>query len=118
MPLYNFNCKIHGEFEELTSYSDTYTECPTCKAKSDKVFKIEVSLKCPAYMKAPGSKGSSHNAITKQAIYLKSDEHKLSMEKGAKSDERTRLAQSRMKGKKAKLLEMVNKVIEEKKNGQ
>jgi putative FmdB family regulatory protein len=115
MPIYSFRCEEHGEFEELVPYNTEEIDCPTCKVKAGKVFKAEVALHIPAYMRADGSKGSSARSTARQAKYLKSERHKEAMKQAEKYEERMIKAEKSIQNMKEDLTKEIRKKLDDRK---
>lgn len=115
MPIYLYECSECGEFEvEQRIIEDALTRC-VCGEPARRLI-APVAFLIPAYMKAPGSTGSSYDACERQAAYLKSDEHRVSRAQTERINERAYQIEERGKSYVAQKLrdpEYVKKTKEE-----
>ena len=95
MPIYPHKCAgCKHEEDFVLSYvaADLGRMCPKCGRQMKRVFTPQVGFYIPPYMRAPGASGSSDAAVSKQAAYLQSDQHRKDMKDAEKGQERLRRA--------------------------
>ena len=97
MPTYCYECEVCGGFEVDQRMTDSpLTKCP--KGHPAKRVLAPVSFHVPAWMSATRS-----NASERQAVYLKSDEHRKVRQQDERINERSYQAQEKLKSFKRKL---------------
>lgn len=93
MPIYEFECRQGHvtEREFRIAEAPQSVKCAACKRRAKRRIPSSIGFSIPAYMRAPGSIGSSANAVDRQSAYLQSDRHrknKAQEERMARHDER------------------------------
>lgn len=92
MPIYVYECPKCGEFELEQRITDqALTQCGYCDSPVKRII-TRVGFVIPAYMRAPGSVGSSAASCDNQARYLASDQHKADRAQSERIYDRTEAA--------------------------
>lgn len=88
MPTYVYECGECGEFEIEQRITEPALTVCACGEPVRRLI-CGVGIIIPAYMKAPGSTGSSSDTCDKQAIYLQSEQHRKDREQAERIYDRT-----------------------------
>jgi len=73
--------------------------CGTCGARAKEVFTAPTAIHIPAYMRAPGSSGSTQDACDRNARYLSSEDHARKREADETRKDRVRSAEQGFEAK-------------------